>query len=175
MKIRTSGPTTPPRRRRGAAGGALYGAVKVALPAPTCLTGQQEDAQTNENHRPHCSPFDPAEDARVRGQQQHPERDEHDACRARMAPMMAMPLHIPVRTPPLFLGRRSRRAARHPFVGSWVTAGLGSGRARSTPRWVSSANIVGHASGLLGQALGLGMKLVGPVAPHMPTTRSDRG
>src|SRR5207237_487611 len=107
MKIRTSGPTTPPRRRRGAAGGALSGAVKGDLPAPTCLSRQQEDAYANEDHRPHGAPFDPAKDAGVRGQQQHPEGDEQDTRRARMiAPVMTVPFDVFLRTPPVFRGRR---------------------------------------------------------------------
>src|SRR5260370_1109538 len=151
MKIRTSGPTTPPRRRRGAAGGALYGAVKGDLPAPTCLAGQQEETDANEDHRPHRSPFDPAKDAGIRGQQQHPKSDEHNACRARVVAMLAVRLDVFLRTPPIFSCWRSTR-----------TDALFTSFGRAT-------HIVGHAAGLLGKTLGLRVKLVGPIAPDVAT------
>src|SRR5260370_12766902 len=151
MKIRTSGPTTPPRRRRGAAGGALYGAVKGDLPAPTCLAGQQKEADANEDHRPHRSPFDPAKDASIRGQQQHPESDQHDTCRARVVAMMAVRLDVFLRTPPIFSCRRSSR------TDALFTS---SGR---------PAYILGHAAGPVGKTLGVGIELVGDIAPEVAT------
>src|SRR5438270_2343219 len=140
MKINTSGPTTPPRRRRGDAGGP-YGAVKGALPsAPACLTGEQEDAQTNKNQWPHRSPLDPTKDAGIGGEQQHPERDEQNAGRPRMAAVMAVPFNISLRAPPVLLGRRR--------AGTLLT------------RWRRAPHIVCHAPRLIGQALRLRVKLI---------------
>src|ERR1700716_3326120 len=98
--MRMSGPTTPPRRRRCVAGGGPYvgGAVKSTI--PTGLACEQDDPQPDEDQRPHRAPLDPAEDAGIRCQQQHAQDDQYDACRPRMASVMAMPLDVTLRRPP---------------------------------------------------------------------------